>query len=226
MENTPPIRVFLSEFQAGLFGYDLQICSPLATVGDYLDAVEHFQAQTMADCYGCDGCCHERVPLTLADFYFSAYHQGGGQSVAAWLAEIAAVPVFFGKALDLQLPRLANGACAFLNQQAKCCAAHNHRTFACRSHCCLPKSERAEALRAAIINTAEDELIRRLLAELAQNNAEDFLPNGRRLAGVSAADYAANAFSSLPAEAWRQAQLKQLVGAELWQQLTAAESVG
>lgn len=221
MATNQPVRVFLTEFAGGLFGYDVQIIDEASTVGDYLDAVEDFQAQTLADCYGCDGCCHERVPLTLADLYFSAYYQAGGRSIAAWLAETAAALEFFGEAVDLQLARRADGACALLDAAAKCCSAHGCRTFACRSHCCLPKSERAEELRAAIINGGEDELVRRLLAELQQTGQTDYLPGQNRLAAVAAADYAANGFSPLPGEDWRQARLRQMVDGGLWQRLRA-----
>lgn len=213
------IKVFLTEFDEGLFGYDLQVLDQNATVGDYLDAVENFQAQTMADCYGCDGCCHERVPLMLCDFYFSEYYESGGSSLGEWLCQTKARLEFFGEAVDLQLSRRKNGSCAWLNEQDKCCAAHKYRTFACRSHCCLPKSERAEALRAVIINSGEDELIRRLLAELRQQRMQDFLPNEARLAEVLAEDYAANGFSNLSGEDWRNALLRDFADEALWQDL-------
>ncbi len=215
------VRVFLTEFADGLFGYDVQVLDENATVGAYLAALEDFQAQTLADCRGCDGCCHERAPLTLADFYYSAYYQRGGQKLAEWLAETADLQ-FFGPAADLTIARTPDGDCKFLDTAAKCCADHAHRTFTCRSHCCLPKSERAEALRAAIINAGEDELLRRLLAELAAAGQEDFLPGQARLARVKAADYAPNAFSALPGERWAEAKLAALVDAALWRELLAA----
>lgn len=213
------IRVFLAEFDDGLFGYDLQVLDETATVGDYLAAVEEFQAATMADCYGCDGCCHERVPLMLCDFYFSAYYEQGGKSLAEWLKNTDARLEFFGEAVDLQLSRKANGACFWLNEAEKCCRAHQFRTFACRSHCCLTKSDRAEALRAVIINSGEDELVRRLLAEFAESNTQDFLPNEARFAAVQADDYLPNGFSPLNGEDWREAGLRDFADDELWADL-------
>ena len=212
------VNVFLTEFEDGIFGYDVQITAEDATVGDYLTALENFQVRTLANCKGCDGCCHERAPLTLADFYYSEYYQKGGRKITAWLAETADLQ-FFGAAADLTLQRTADGACHLLDTTHKCCAKHQFRTFTCRSHCCLPKSERAEALRAAIINAGEDELLRRLLAELTETGAADFLPGKKRLAGVNAADYAANGYSSLPGEQWREAKLSELVDTALWQEL-------
>lgn len=213
------IKVFLAEFDEGSFGYDLQVLDEAATVGDYLDAVEEFQAHTLADCYGCDGCCHERVPLMLCDFYYSGYYENGGRSLAEWLAASGAVLEFIGEAVDLQLARKADGACRWLDEEKKCCSAHKWRTFACRSHCCLVKSDRAEALRAVIINSGEDELVRRLLAELAAAGKQDYLPDGTRLAEVNADDYLSNGFSGLAGEDWRAALLRDFVDAEQWADL-------
>ncbi len=215
------VKVFLTEFDGGIFGYDVQVMNENATVGDYLAALEDFQTKTLADCKGCDGCCHERAPLTLADFYYSEYYQQGGRKIAAWLAEVADLQ-FFGQAADLTIRRTADGACHLLDAAAKCCARHQYRTFTCRSHCCLPKSERAEALRAAIINAGEDELLRRLLAELSETGAMDFLPGKARLSGADAADYAANGFSRLPGERWREARLAEIADAALWRELQQA----
>lgn len=213
------IKVFLTEFDDGLFGYDLQVLDEKATVGDYLDAVENFQNQTMAECYGCDGCCHERVPLMLCDFYFSEYYANGGESLAEWLHQTNARLEFFGEAVDLQLARRPDGSCAILDEEKKCCSAHKHRTFACRSHCCLPKSDRAEAIRAVIINSGEDELLRRLLTEIRADGRQDFLPNEERLAAVLLEDYAANGFSKLNGKDWRNALLCDFANDELWQDL-------
>lgn len=215
------IKAFLTEFDEGLFGYDLQVLDENATVGDYLNAVEEFQSKTMADCYGCDGCCHERVPLMLCDFYFSEYYEAGGQKLSEWLCQTNARLEFFGEAVDLQLARRPNGSCARLNEEAKCCATHKYRTFACRSHCCLPKSDRAEALRAVIINSGEDELIRCLLAEIRGEGKQDFLPNEERLAQVLAEDYAENGFSKMAGEDWRDALLRNFADENLWRDLLA-----
>lgn len=215
------IKVFLAEFDEGSFGYDLQILDESATVGDYLAAVEAFQAKTMADCFGCDGCCHERVPLMLCDFYYSRYFAEGGRSLAQWLERSGARLEFCGEAVDLQLARKPNGACFYLDEEQKCCAAHMYRTFACRSHCCLVKSERAEAIRALIINSGEDELVRRLLQELSAEQKPDFLPEQNRLQNVLPEDYLPNGFTPLAGEDWRKAKLADFADSELWAELLA-----
>lgn len=188
--------------------YDLEVLQPEATVGDYLAGLEDFQARTLADCKGCDGCCHERAPLTIADWQLSSHSGPLAEGLADWLLEWAELG-FWGPAIDLTLRRAENGSCQFLDEKQKCCKIHPQRGFTCRSHCCLPKTERAEALRAAIINAGEDELVRQLLS-LPQP------PWADRLAKCSLADYAANAFSHLPAADWAQAKLQDLAGPELW----------
>lgn len=207
---------------APTLAYDVEICQPQATVGDYLQALEDFQAQTLADCKGCDGCCHERAPLTIADLQLSGDCQPGQQpdddALAAWLERWAELH-FCGPAIDLTLPRTPEGACRFLDQQQKCCTVHSQRSFTCRSHCCLPKTERAEALRAALINAGEDELTRRLL----QMAASPRQPWRERLTGCRLEDYSANAFSALAPADWRQARLQDLLPAELWAQLRAVK---
>ena len=195
--------------------YDVQILQPEATVGDYLQALVDFQAETLADCKGCDGCCHERAPLTIADWQLSQ-NQGAADDAAwvDWLQKWAELH-FYGQAIDLTLPRTPDGACRFLDEQQKCCTVHTQRSFTCRTHCCLPKTERAEALRAALINAGEDELVRRLL----QIPPAAGQPWSDRLAGCKLEDYAPNAFSGLSSADWAQARLQDLLENELWLEL-------
>jgi len=232
-EPNQKLRVWLTRQEdaelAELFGsaplaYDVQILQPEATVGDYLQALQEFQARTLADCKGCDGCCHERAPLTIADWQLAqpAGQNEPGQTpgltdeaLAAWLLKWGELH-FYGQAIDLTLPRTPAGACRFLDERQKCCAVHPQRSFTCRTHCCLPKTERAEALRAALINAGEDELVRRLL-----QIAPDKRPWADRLAGCRLEDYAPNAFSALPPADWPKARLQALLDAELWRELTA-----
>lgn len=224
------IRIWLTPLSAAdndladIFGapplaYDVQILNSQATVGDYLQALEEFQAQTLADCKGCDGCCHERAPLTIADWQLSRPPENQNLSepadadLAAWLQEWAELH-FFGQAIDLRLPRRPNGACRFLEQEQKCCTRHRQRSFTCRTHCCLPKTERAEALRAILINAGEDALVRRLLQMPAE-----IQPWAERLAGCRPEDYAPNAFCRLPMAEWRQAKLQELLPEAEWARL-------
>lgn len=195
-------------------GYDVQVLAAEATIGDYLAELEAFQAETLADCKGCDGCCQERAPLTFYDL--SLAHTAPAE-LAHWLAAWGE-PGFFGPALDIRLRRLtegpAQGCCQFLDSRERCCRIHERRSFTCRTHCCLPKSERAEELRAALINAGEDELIRRLLAL-----PEAERPWPEQLAACQIADYPASALSGIGFDAWPGVRLLDMLNKELWQKL-------
>lgn len=206
MAENRGVKVWLCPLDEYTLAYDVQVLADDATVGEYMDALDEFQAATLADCYGCDGCCHERVPLTWPDYFLA----GQPGDPADWLSEVGALD-FWGEAVDLTLRRKPNGACHLLDEDAKCCSAHQVRTFTCHTHCCLPKTDRAEALRAAVINAGEDELVRRMLAGAVR-------PWADRLAGVDAADYAPNGFTNAGAD-WRSARLAELVEPELWAQI-------
>lgn len=192
--------------------YDVQVLQPDATVGDYLAGVCAFQAEHLADCKGCDGCCHERAPLTICDWQLAHAEQAepSPEELAQWLKEWAALS-FCGPAIDLTLKRTPEGACQFLDNAAKCCRIHQQRSFTCRSHCCLPKTRRAELLRGAIINAGEDELVRQLL-----QLPKDKQPWAEQLANCRLEDYAPNAFSALPLKNWAEAPLRELAGQSLW----------
>lgn len=205
---TPVPEAEAAPFLGPQMAYDLAVLQPEATVGDYLTGLAEFQAATLADCKGCDGCCHERAPLTIADWQLSGHSGEPAGGLAEWLLDWAELS-FCGPAVDLTLRRSENGSCQFLDEKQKCCTIHPWRSFTCRSHCCLPKTERAEALRGVLINAGEDELVRQLLS-LPQP------PWADRLAECSLADYAPNAFSNLPAADWAQAKLQDLAGPELW----------
>ena len=51
----------------GFLCIDVRVLSDDATVQDYLDAFNLFQAEKVAPCDGCTNCCWERAPLTAPD---------------------------------------------------------------------------------------------------------------------------------------------------------------
>lgn len=220
------IKISLCPLDEYSFAYDVRVLAADLTVGEYMDALDDFQARTLADCYGCDGCCHERVPLSWPDYFLSGRSET--ESLGEWLLRVGELS-FWGEAVDLTLKRTEDGSCHLLDVEAKCCTDHLGRTFTCRTHCCLPKTERAEALRAAVINAGEDELVRRMLALGDRPWAAELAAKG-----VDAADYAANGFSDISdgsdikennigenniKENWRAAKIIDLVEPELWQKL-------
>ncbi|MCL1816198.1 MAG: YkgJ family cysteine cluster protein [Clostridiales bacterium] len=169
-------EVFLITLNDQQLGHDLRINSDSATVADVLRALADFAQKNMADCRGCDGCCHERAPLTAPDIHaLSLLLPSGEYPFGAACRAFADVFVDQEGIVDITLRRDKKGSCLFLNKEHKYCHNWDVRPFACRSHFCLPRSAHLEALRAAIINRGEDELIRFLLLE-QYNGAPPILP--------------------------------------------------
>lgn len=207
------IKVFLKEFDFAGFGYDVEVDSDDVTVGDYMDALNNFQNTTMADCRGCDGCCHERVPLIYGDYFLA----GGGENsetLGEWLNRVSMLN-YDGGAVDIMLHRRGDSSCSFLDVEKKECTDHLHRTFVCQTHCCLPKSQRALNLRGEIVNAGEDELVRRLLAEISEGKTDLWQDE---LGTANIADYAPNQFTTA-CENWQNVKLKDLLSAEVWSQI-------
>lgn len=215
------MEVYLKEFEPGLFGYDL-LAAATDTLGEYVDALNKFQEDTMADCRGCDGCCYERIPLTIADFHLakSLVAKLLGKDPAEvtlidWLQETAEIHVEAG-AIDIVLKRNSDYSCYFLNKDLQECREHLCRPLVCRTHCCLPKSPIAIDIRGDIINAGEDELCRRLLQTPEH-------PWRQLLAVCRMEDYAENGFSRTAAADWQQIPLKSIISAENWQTLLNKE---
>jgi len=216
---TKKIDVFMHRFDESSVGYDLRILSEDVTLGDYVDALNEWQDETLAICRGCEACCFERIPLTLADFAnareLAAATLGKAAedvTIAEWISTCAICDLFDDGAVDIVFKRSMDGACFFLNRELGECRAHKHRSLVCQTHCCLPKTELAERLRAEAINCGEDELVRRLL--MSEDCPE-------HLAECRVEDYAENGFSAVNPEDWRGIPLKTVVSDELWQLLLA-----
>jgi len=182
------LEIFLLNEKDGLAGYDLCLLDPSLSVTGYLDALADFFAVYLADCRGCDGCCYERVPLTSLDIGpLAALLPPNPYPAGAVLSAFACLRLNKEGAADIYLRRGEDGACLFLKE--KICTIYQARPFVCRSHFCLKKSPRAEALRGAIVNPGMDQLIRTLLEE--KEAGSGFLLEKQ----LDPADYPANAFA-------------------------------
>ena len=210
--TTSKAQVFLITLEEHQLGHDLRLDCDDATVGDVLEALDSFGRERLADCRGCDGCCHERAPLTSPDIPALATllpeADCPAQAVCRNFAEVFADP---NGIVDITLQRDGEGDCMFLHKEGKYCKIWEARPFVCRSHFCLPRGSRLEAARAGIVNRGENELIRLLLAEEAAG-APPFLPPG-----LDPAHYLSDpAFAEAE---WPNISMKKLVSPKLWRKL-------
>jgi Fe-S-cluster containining protein len=180
----PKAEVFLITLEEHQLGYDLRITSGSASVADMLTALDAFAHKHLANCRGCDGCCHERAPLTAPDIAALAalLPTAGPYPAQAVCQAFANVYCDKNGIVDITLRRDKEGACLFLHKEGKYCQHWPARPFVCRSHFCLPRSNRLEAARAAITNRGEDELIRQLIRDQTPQGAFSAASSGIHLA--------------------------------------------
>ncbi|MDO4733470.1 MAG: YkgJ family cysteine cluster protein [Bacillota bacterium] len=166
------IKVFLIQFNDSFLGNslgcDLDILDSRASVADLMDALDAFALEHMEDCKGCDGCCRERAPLIAADIPRLAELLPPTAFPAHQVCEAFAELQVKRGISDIFFRRdKKSGACIHLDSAGHCCKIWPQRAFVCRSHFCLPRSEKIERLRQDITNSGINELTRLLLAEEA-----------------------------------------------------------
>lgn len=198
-------------------GCDIVIHDDLATVADLLAALDQFAGQYLADCKGCDGCCRERAPLIAADIpALASLLPASSFPAHAVCAAFGELTVSDNGAADICFRRdPKSGACCLLDTKHKCCTAHPCRAFVCRSHFCIPRSDKLSSLREEIVNGGENELTRLLLAEEAQGARP--LQDQPLSSQLSAADYPPNPHSGKAH--YQDLIIKDIVSTSLWRQL-------
>ncbi|MEW6446498.1 MAG: YkgJ family cysteine cluster protein [Bacillota bacterium] len=163
------VKAFLWH-SGGAQGYDVAVYSKSATVQDYLDALNRAFASLPLTrlrrpeepaCHGCDRCCAERAPLTVIDC-LNLSLATETRTLGDFLTHYSNVAVA-GPVVDITLRRLEDGYCVFLDRQTRTCRVYPVRPFVCQTFFCCPAAPRALALREAITNKGEDELVRRWL---------------------------------------------------------------
>lgn len=217
------INVFLIHFHdpylGDTLGCDIEVHDPGATVADLMDALDFFAQQNLEDCKGCDGCCRERAPLIAADIRRLSALLPTSPYPAHQVCEAFADLTIKKGVSDIVFKRhKKTNACMHLDPATRCCRIWPQRAFVCRSHFCLPRSDKIERLRQDIVNAGINELTRLLLAEEANGAA----PLGRRPLAkqLSAADYEENLQKGLTD--YNEIRLKDTVSADLWQELYKA----
>lgn len=171
------VRVRVQQF-GGHAGYDVQVADREATVGDYLTALQRalagycfYRSRNPGGCRGCDLCCADRAPLTILDgnlFRHTGWNKVESRereeagAVLQWVGQYAWITVT-GQAVDITLQRDEDGKCLFLDRVTRLCRVYPYRPLVCRTFICSPRSRRAARLHEAVINAAEDALVRYLL---------------------------------------------------------------
>ncbi len=196
--------VALTQFDTLGLGYDVKVCSDQATLADYVTALDRWQQTYLADCKGCDNCCHERAPLGLADYYQAVAGSAVPPSLEQWLQTSAQWRALEDGAADITLARTPEGACKFLDPAQKICTAHTARPLVCHTYVCLPKSHRADRLRQEVINSGEDALAAALLHRTN-------LPLNCKIDHYPLVKYWENE--------WKNVYLRRIISEDLWQLL-------
>lgn len=151
-------------------GYDVVVNEKTVTVQDYLDAVNKAflrlklsrqRNSGQSECFGCDRCCAERAPLTIIDCFTLSVAMDV-KSLSGFITRYTTVSVR-GPVVDITLRLLEDGRCIFLNRKNRTCRVYPVRPFVCQTFICSPATERVQALREAVANEGEDELVRRWL---------------------------------------------------------------
>ncbi|MCL1976093.1 MAG: YkgJ family cysteine cluster protein [Firmicutes bacterium] len=206
------VEAFLITLEEHQLGHDLRLTSDDATIGDMLEALSDFAEKHLYKCLGCDGCCYERAPLTILDIPALATLLPAGKFPAHMVCQaFAEVYIDQDGIIDIALRRDEQGACLFLDKERKCCRHWQSRPFVCRSHFCLPRSNRLEALRQDIVNNGENELIRVLLCEQADGATPLILPS------IDIINYPPD--QAYLSQEWQRIKVKSLVSSKFWRKL-------
>ena len=213
------IDVFLISFPDSILGNtigcDLRILDPEATAADLMDAFDAVAQEHLAPCKGCDGCCRERAPLIAADIPRLAQLLPASNYPAHDVCKnFATISVKRG-VTDIVLKRKADQACIHLDTQNRCCRIWSQRAFVCRSHFCLPRSDKIERLRQDIVNAGINELTRLLLVE--EDNGAQPLTRRPLAKLVNPMDYWNNPQQG--ADCYEKIKLRDTTAPELWMEL-------
>ncbi|MDS1029616.1 YkgJ family cysteine cluster protein [Bacillota bacterium LX-D] len=172
------IKVLPKNFSKGI-GYDLQVANEDATVQDYLDAINQYilegnftrLRQQVKQCEGCEGCCAERIPLTIIDLYNlqKALELGQGELPMDKIISKYTYVQAEGPVVDIALGQNSAGNCLFLDPKEKRCTIYGNRPLVCQTYICAPASPRAQKLREKIVNMGEDQLVKWCLENIPQD---------------------------------------------------------
>ncbi len=205
-------------------GYDVVVRDGGASVQDYLDAlngaIEELPLsrgrRKTAACRGCDLCCAERAPLTWVDVLNLEKHLKTGRLSLQQLLDRVGNILVDGPVVDITLRRNEDGSCIFLDRESRLCSVYPARPLVCQTFICCPASRRAARMRDLVVNSGEDELVRRWLLHSGKKGEEPAFHEGYR-PRVRIEDWRPNAFTGK--KHYRRVLLKELCPPDLWRQV-------
>lgn len=148
----------------GQAGYDIRVHDWEASVQDYIDTLNRFildnrcyrsRRPELGACLGCDLCCHERIPVTVID----AFNLPDGSPEQAIVKSLHVYVE--GQVVDITMRLDESGGCIYLDRTKGICKIYGQRPLVCQTFICCPSTPKAKLLREEIVNTGEDELVRR-----------------------------------------------------------------
>lgn len=215
------IKIELVPINEMEWAWDITWAHREATVADFLEAFNQFQDEKVAPCGSCTGCCWERAPLTAPDILRFGEVLFNEEELAkpfrTFVERYAIVHAQKG-VVDIILRRKEDEACLFLDLNKPGCSLHSHRPLVCQSHVCLPATLRGGRIRSALVNAGENELVRRYALEFG--NDPPLIHEGGGPVNWQA--YEGKGFKDKTA--FNQVLLKEVLEAELWQQISGASS--
>ena len=229
-----PIRIIPVDYGNRGLGYNIQINDDEVSVQEYLDqlndallALELSRSREKTGvCRGCDGCCGERIPLTSIDLEVlsqNPYVQGKvSQGIGSSVEKLGEIIRRFchvyvsGRSVDITLRLDPEGKCIFLNKAAKTCSIYEHRPFVCQTFICCPASREALELRESLVNSGEDELVRRWINQ-AREFSQELLYDEADAPDIDFEDWKQGPFTGKGN--YREILLKDVLPVSLWNRL-------
>lgn len=158
---------FTKTMLKGMAGFDLQVKSGNASIQEFLDAMNEFVEKAAlprlwppncSNCYGCNLCCHEPLPVTSIDVenICRALQIDFIESFKYLWVQVQ------GNVVDITLKRKKGHNCIFLNQEG-ICKIYSARPFLCQSFICSNVPESLNEIRSQIVNQGMDELVRKAI---------------------------------------------------------------
>lgn len=179
-------------------GYEIKIKDKNLTIQDLLTEINEFFETAELDrlwpedvhnCYACDLCCHEPLPVSSIDV--EQICQATGSSFCSafkylWVETQANI-------VDITLRRRRDGSCIFLSKNSTC-SIYRHRPFLCQTYICCQTSPEMEEIRSQVVNQGMDELIRKSLLLFKSQRAELPVDRGEK-SNINRSDWKKNRFS-------------------------------